>query len=100
MDPALPLISERIRLKRKAADHVHVIQTNAGYYGDIGSIGDVNICVNNGNIQPFCKESNGNAQKLWQYIIDFGRFWHEPLVNKTQLADSLHYERYPSEHER
>jgi hypothetical protein len=48
-----------MRLKRKAAEIVHVIQTNAGYYGDIGSIGDVNICVNNGNVQPFCQDSSG-----------------------------------------
>lgn len=48
-----------MRLKRKAAEIVQVIQTNAGYYGDIGSIGDVNICVNNGNVQPFCQHSSG-----------------------------------------
>lgn len=60
LDPALPLITDKIRLKRKAAEMVHVIQTNAGHYGDIGSIGDVNICANNGNTQPFCQDSAGN----------------------------------------
>lgn len=59
LDPALPFISDRIRLKRKSAKYVHVIQTNAGFYGDIGSIGDVNVCVNNGNVQPFCYDSSG-----------------------------------------
>lgn len=57
LDPALPLISDNIRLKRKSAERVHVIQTNAGYYGDIGAVGDLNICVNNGNMQPFCRDS-------------------------------------------
>lgn len=36
---------------------VHTIQTNAGYYGDLGSIGHLDVCVNNGNIQPFCTDS-------------------------------------------
>lgn len=57
LDPALPLITESIRLSSNDAHMVHTIQTNAGYYGDLGSIGHVDICVNNGNIQPFCADS-------------------------------------------
>lgn len=57
LDPALPLVSSSIRLSRNAAHTVQTIQTNAAYYGDLGSIGHADVCINNGNIQPFCEDS-------------------------------------------
>lgn len=60
LDPALPLINEQLRLSHRDAERVHVIQTNAGYYGDIGIIGHVNICVNDGNMQPFCVDAESD----------------------------------------
>lgn len=61
LDPALPLIFRDIRLKRSSARSVHVLQTNAGHFGDVGNIGDVNVCVNGGLIQPYCA---GVSRKL------------------------------------
>lgn len=54
LDPALPLITDPVRLSWRDAKLVHTIQTNAGYYGDLGAIGHLSICVNNGLTQPFC----------------------------------------------
>lgn len=60
LDPALPLIKESERLSYRDAERVHTISTNAGVYGDIGSIGHVDVCVNNGNVQPFCVDERSN----------------------------------------
>lgn len=57
LDAALPLISDSNRLSWRDARLVQTIQTNAGFYGDLGSIGHLDVCVNNGNIQPFCIKS-------------------------------------------
>ncbi|XP_055308493.1 phospholipase A1 member A-like isoform X2 [Sitodiplosis mosellana] len=57
LDAALPLISDTDRLSWRDATFVQTIQTNAGYYGDIGSIGHLDVCINNGNMQPFCQNS-------------------------------------------
>ncbi|KAJ6646182.1 Phospholipase A1 member A, partial [Pseudolycoriella hygida] len=57
LDPALPLIFGKLRLTKSSAKAVHVLQTNAGYFGDVGSVGHVNICVNGGLIQPYCAKS-------------------------------------------
>lgn len=61
MDPALPMLRESDRLSYKDAETVHTISTNAGFYGDIGSIGHVDVCANNGNMQPFCVDELSNA---------------------------------------
>lgn len=44
-------------MTRDSANYVEVMHTNAGYYGDIGSIGHTDICFNDGNIQPYCRET-------------------------------------------
>lgn len=54
LDPALPMITDSVRLSWRDARIVHTIQTNAGYYGDMGAIGHLDICVNSGLTQPFC----------------------------------------------
>lgn len=48
------MITDSIRLSWRDARMVHTIQTNAGYYGDMGAIGHLDVCVNNGLTQPFC----------------------------------------------
>lgn len=58
LDPALPLITDTVRLSWRDAQLVHTVQTNAGYYGDFGSIGHLDICVNNGVVQPFCTNAD------------------------------------------
>lgn len=58
LDPARPLIFGNFRLSRTDARFVHVLQTNAGYYGGVGSMGHVNVCVNGGLIQPYCSRTS------------------------------------------
>lgn len=60
------MLKENLRLSYKDAEQVHVLQTNAGYYGDFGAIGHINICVNDGNIQPFCV--NSESKMNFQYL--------------------------------
>lgn len=69
LDPALPLITNSIRLSQNDAHMVHTIQTNAGYYGDLSSIGHVDICINNGNIQPFCTDSQSKCHFTELFLI-------------------------------
>lgn len=66
LDPALPMITDSVRLSWRDAQLVHTFQTNAGYYGDIGAIGHVDICVNNGLTQPFCIDNN--ERKCFEWI--------------------------------
>ncbi|XP_037036071.1 endothelial lipase-like [Bradysia coprophila] len=54
LDPAWPLIIGDLRLTKSSARVVHVLQTNAGHYGQLGPVGHVNVCVNSGYIQPYC----------------------------------------------
>ncbi|XP_034945415.1 phospholipase A1 member A-like [Chelonus insularis] len=63
LDPARPLVRPALgnRLDSGDANFVEVIHTNAGYYGEIGQIGHVDICVNGGKVQPFC-ENKPNYQ--------------------------------------
>lgn len=49
LDPALPLISNSDRLSWRDAKTVQTIQTNAGYYGDIGSVGHMDVSINKQN---------------------------------------------------
>lgn len=60
LDPALPLIYGNLRLKKSSAKSVHVLQTNAGSFGDVGSVGHVNVCVNGGLMQPYCIRTRSN----------------------------------------
>lgn len=70
LDPALPMITDSVRLSWRDARLVHTFQTNAGYYGEIGAIGHLDICVNNGLTQPFC--ANNNERKYLQSVWKFG----------------------------
>lgn len=57
LDPARPLVRPGLvnRLDSGDADFVQVIHTNAGYYGEMGRVGHVDVCVNGGKVQPFCQ---------------------------------------------
>lgn len=63
LDPARPLVRPGLvnRIDSGDADFVQVIHTNAGYYGEIGRLGHVDVCINGGKIQPFC-ENKTNKQ--------------------------------------
>lgn len=59
LDPARPLIekhaSHSYRLTRDDADVVQIIHTNAGTLGQQSLTGSVDLCINGGSLQPFCK---------------------------------------------
>ncbi|KAH0561714.1 phospholipase A1 member A [Cotesia glomerata] len=62
LDPARPLVRPGLgnRLDSGDADFVEVIHTNAGYYGEIGRVGHVDVCVNGGKVQPFCEDKQNH----------------------------------------
>lgn len=82
MDPALPLVRESERLSYKDAEMVHTISTNAGFYGDIGSIGHVDVCANNGNTQPFC------TSELSMASVVANVYFSDLFVDCTCLSDT------------
>lgn len=59
LDPARPIIeyhaSQSYRLTRDDADYVQIIHTNAGTLGQVSFTGTLDLCINGGKIQPFCK---------------------------------------------
>ncbi|XP_055857650.1 phospholipase A1-like [Episyrphus balteatus] len=69
LDPARPLIKpgNSNRLDSGDAKAVHVIHTNAGFYGETGKVGHVDFCVNGGKRQPYCGgTSNANlCSHIW-----------------------------------
>lgn len=69
LDPARPLIKpgNANRLDSGDAKAVHVIHTNAGYYGENSRVGHVDFCVNGGKRQPYCATtSNENlCSHIW-----------------------------------
>lgn len=104
LDPALPLITDKIRLNRANAERVHTLQTNAGFFGELGAIGHVDICVNSGIKQPFCEDANS-----MKFAINFwpSMNWENPFhfvdVNACShlwalcfMAQSL-YKEFPQE---
>lgn len=64
LDPARPLIKPGgpNRLDSGDAKSVQVIHTNAGFYGEGGRVGHVDICVNGGRKQPYCGETSSEWQ--------------------------------------
>lgn len=71
LDPAGPMITDSVRLNWRDAKLVHTFQTNAGYYGDMGAIGHLDICVNNGLTQPFCPNNKRKYFELvWKSSLD------------------------------
>ncbi|KAK0160642.1 hypothetical protein PV328_008029 [Microctonus aethiopoides] len=68
LDPARPLVRPGLgnRLDSGDADFVQVIHTNAGYYGEIGRVGHVDVCVNGGKLQPFCM--NKTNEQLCSHV--------------------------------
>ncbi|KAG4068122.1 hypothetical protein HA402_001547 [Bradysia odoriphaga] len=59
LDPAKPLIERQAprsyRLTRDDADVVQVIHTNSGGLGQVSFSGSLDLCINGGKQQPFCK---------------------------------------------
>ena len=59
LDPAGPLIekhgSTKFRLTKDDADVVQIVHTNAGFLGQGVFSGTVDICVNGGREQPYCR---------------------------------------------
>lgn len=59
LDPARPLIEQHAsrdyRLTRDDATNVQIIHTNAGTLGQESLTGSLDLCINGGSLQPFCK---------------------------------------------
>lgn len=59
LDPARPLIekhaSHGYRLTRDDAHVVQILHTNAGTLGQESLTGSLDLCINGGSLQPFCK---------------------------------------------
>ncbi|XP_031636935.1 phospholipase A1-like [Contarinia nasturtii] len=59
LDPARPLIerhaSHGYRLTRDDANVVQIIHTNAGTLGQQSLTGSLDLCINGGSLQPFCR---------------------------------------------
>lgn len=59
LDPAKPLIERQAprsyRLTRDDADVVQVLHTNSGVLGQVSFTGSLDLCINGGKQQPFCK---------------------------------------------
>lgn len=59
LDPARPLIekhaSQDYRLTRDDAEVVQIMHTNAGTLGQQSLTGSVDLCINGGSLQPFCR---------------------------------------------
>lgn len=59
LDPARPLIEQLAnsgyRLTRDDADVVQIIHTNAGTLGQKSFSGSLDLCINGGSLQPFCR---------------------------------------------
>lgn len=59
LDPARPLIEQHAsrdyRLTRDDARVVQIIHTNAGTLGQVSLTGSIDLCINGGRSQPFCR---------------------------------------------
>lgn len=59
LDPARPLIEQHAnsgyRLTKDDADVVQIIHTNAGTLGQKSFSGSLDLCINGGSLQPFCR---------------------------------------------
>lgn len=59
LDPARPLIEQHAsrdyRLTQDDADVVQIIHTNAGTLGQLSLSGSLDLCINGGRLQPFCR---------------------------------------------
>lgn len=76
MDPARPLIeqhaSRSYRLTRDDANVVQIIHTNAGTLGQKSFTGSLDLCINGGSLQPFCRRGL-------------------PLSEQTKIVDKLQH---------
>lgn len=68
LDPARPLIEQHAsrdyRLTRDDAEVVQIIHTNAGTLGQLSLSGSLDLCVNGGRLQPFCRRGFQLSESL------------------------------------
>lgn len=88
LDPARPLIEQHAsrdyRLTRDDATNVQIIHTNAGTLGQESLTGSLDLCINGGSSQPFCRR--GFRLSLFNFILFFG-FSLISFIISFQLAD-------------
>lgn len=69
------MIPDSNRLSWRDANLVQTIQTNAGYYGDIGSVGHLDICVNQIVLCKFCVYAQYIIAEEKQTLTEFNSFF-------------------------
>lgn len=92
LDPAKPLIEntapKTFRLTRDDADFVQIIHTNAGTLGQLSFTGALDLCINGGKVQPFCR---GNpVRKFWRIRRIYCLTIHASIVY-TGIARCSHF---------
>lgn len=70
------------------AKAVHVIHTNAGYYGENSRVGHVDFCVNGGKRQPYCATTSSKSIEQFKSNKDRKHFFIANLyVDNSQLQN-------------
>lgn len=80
LDPARPLIeqvaSRDYRLTRDDAQVVQIMHTNSGTLGQISLTGSLDLCINGGQVQPFCRRGFRLSMRAIQHLQKRGRDIH------------------------
>lgn len=87
LDPARPLIEQHAsrdyRLTRDDADNVQIIHTNAGTLGQQSLTGSLDLCINGGSLQPFCRRglrlsmfNSNSVSVLYMLFLIFYYIFH------------------------
>ncbi|XP_059470331.1 uncharacterized protein LOC132193587 [Neocloeon triangulifer] len=61
LDPAKPLVQSKKgkdRLDLEDGTNIHVIHSNAGFFGMSGLQGTADVCINGGRVQSYCKKES------------------------------------------
>lgn len=73
LDPARPLIeqhaSRAYRLTRDDAKVVQIMHTNAGTLGQVAYTGSLDLCINGGMLQPFCRRGFRLSMLIFYLIL-------------------------------
>lgn len=75
LDPARPLIEQHAsrdyRLTRDDANNVQIIHTNAGTLGQESLTGSLDLCINGGSSQPFCRRGFRLSMFNFNSVLNF-----------------------------
>lgn len=99
LDPARPLIekhaSHGYRLTRDDASVVQIIHTNAGTLGQQSLTGSLDLCINGGSLQPFCRRGLRLSMNILLMIsirttkffsLYFNFLWNQIMTRQVKTA--------------